>query len=138
MLGLVDELGEVSPGVDEGGAAHVVQAGTPTQAGAQPDAPGPREGTYSGAYVLVSGSGHMLLVVSADGTVTLIPKDVNAAATGTIDPSGNVDVTTGYDTFAESTLTFTGTVSLVDETWKASGAVAGITSDSSGTWTATQ
>ncbi len=113
---------------NDAAAPPPVEAGPPT-----------RVGTYFGDYVVSSGGGGtMLLVVKDDGFVTLTPHDVNATGTGTVDEAGNVKVTTEYDLFAQSTLSFTGKLVLEGTSWKASGSVIPQSiSNQNGTWAAT-
>jgi len=100
--------------------------------------PASREGPYFGDYVVANGGGgEMMLSVKDDGFVTLTPADPYAAATGTIDEAGNVDVTTKFDTVADSVLHFTGVVKFDGVSWRASGkVVAQYSPNQPGTWAA--
>lgn len=104
-----------------------VEAGPPT-----------RVGTYFGDYVVSSGGGGtMLLIVKADGFATITPKDVNATGTGTVDSAGNITVTTQYDSYAQATLYFTGTLAFDGTSWTASGTVVPQDiSNQTGSWSA--
>jgi len=95
-------------------------------------------GPYFGDYVVANGGGgEMMLSVKDDGFVTLTPADPYAAATGTIDEAGNVDVTTKFDTVAQSVLHFTGVVKFDGVSWRASGkVVAQYSPNQPGTWAA--
>jgi adhesin HecA-like repeat protein len=98
---------------------------------------------YFGSYILPwdpTSSGKMELSIASDGTAWVTPKDVNAGGVGTIDADGGVDVTTGYDSFAQGSLRFRGTATLDADAgiWRASGDVVGPNVNAPGTWTVTK
>jgi hypothetical protein len=130
LLGCATAVGGPDPNPGPGPSEQNDAAvSTPIEAG-QPA----REGTYFGDYVVAGNGGTMMLDVKEDGFVTLWPKDVNASGTGTIDDSGHITVSTGYDQYSQGTLYFTGVVTFDGTEWRASGKVG--LYGQSGTWSA--